>query len=329
MNRSLGIFFLLLTSFSCGKKTENYVLKVPSGWPQPSIPQDKNITSERLLLGRKLFYDPMLSADGKMSCASCHKPKFAFADSTVFSGAHDAEVKRNTPSIFNVAWYPYFFAEGGVPTIELVSAVPIQSKSEMGFNIGEAVRRLSDDEQYVKLFREAYDTLPSTYTLVRALGAFQRSLISGNSRYDRYINGNSSALSSVEKRGRDLFFSDSLHCASCHSGVLFTDFGFYQVGLPSADVGRYRLTGFESDKGKFKTPSLRNVSVTAPYMHDGSLKSLQDVITFYEMGDNGMRDKKIKPFHLSLEDKQALIAFLQTLTDSSALNNPEFLSLEK
>lgn len=331
MNKKWFVFLLGILLFAC-KQKQDYVLKVPEGWPQPHIPADKKLTEERVILGRKLFYDSILSANGGMSCATCHNPRFAFADSISFSGSHDAEFKRNTPTLFNVAWHPHFFVEGGVPNLELVSGVPIQSKTEMGFNLGDAARRLAKDMTYVKLFKDAYDTLPSTYTLVRALGAFQRTLISGNSSYDKFLRGDTSAISTQAKRGLELFKSDSLKCISCHNGFLFSDMDFHNVGLSSTiDPGRYRLTSQPSDLGKFKTPSLRNIAHTAPFMHDGSLKDLQAVVKFYENGGGAdpNKDERIKPFRLSAYDRLALVAFLETLTDSSALNNPDFLPLKK
>lgn len=267
-----------------------------------------------------------------MSCASCHKPALAFADSVAFSGAHIAEFKRNTPSLFNVAWYPYFFSEGGVPSLELVSVAPIQSRDEMDFNLGEAIKRLQADDSYLRLFDEAYDTLPSTYTLVRALGAFQRTLISAGSPYDKFLQGDSLALGPQEKRGMALFFSDSLACHSCHKGFLFTDFGFYALGFSAQDdPGRFRLTTIASDSGKFKTPSLRNLAFTAPYMHDGSIPDLLSVIRFYEAGaeKKGPKSERLKPFRLQANDENALLAFLLSLSDSTVLHQPDFLPLER
>lgn len=291
------------------------------------------MTHERILLGRKLFFDPILSADRTVSCGSCHNPRFAFADSAVFSrGAHGETGTRNTPSLYNVAWYPYFFAEGGVPTLELVSVAPIQTDIEMDFNLAEAVHRLEADEEYVRLFQKAYDTLPSTYTLVRALGAYQRSLVSADAPYDRYTRGDSLKLTAKAKRGMDLFFSDTLGCARCHSGFLFTDFGFHNVGLSSVkDMGRYRLTSVPSDSGRFKTPSLRNVALTAPYMHDGSVADLPAVVDFYAGGGGtgARKDERLKPFYMSAADKQALVAFLQSLTDSVAWNTHNSLPLKE
>ena len=335
-NPSLTSFFALqflcwIALFSCGNNEEPYHLKIPQGWPEPVISADKKLTENRVLLGRKLFYDPILSAHGDMSCGTCHNPYLAFADSVPFSGSHDAELKRNTPTLFNIVWYPHFFMEGGIPTLELVAAVPIQAKDEMGFNLGDAVRRLLNDKEYVELFIKSYDTLPSTYTLVRALSAFQRTLISGDSPYDRLMSGDSSALSLNAKRGMKLFFSERLNCSTCHSGFLFNDFSFHDIGLPNrADVGRFRLTSLNSDSSAFKTPTLRNIAITKPYMHDGSLATLDEVVDFYVKGGENFRHKDglIRPFVITPQEKSDLVSFLQSLTDSAALSNPDYLPLK-
>lgn len=331
MNSRIAIFFLLVFTACTGPKEPDYALPVPlPGLVYPALDGDKQLTDGRVTLGKKLFFDSVLSADGKTSCASCHKPKLAYADSVKTSVAHGAEVRRNTPSVLNVAWYPYFFAEGGVLSLEQASAVPVQSEHEMGLNLGDAVQRLSASSEYVLLFKNSYGQEPSVYTLVRALSAFQRSLVSAGSPFDDYVRGNKNALSGLQKQGMALFYSDSLGCAKCHSGSLFTDFGFYSVGnFSAADLGRYRLTGILSDSGKFKTPSLRNIALTAPYMHDGSLLNLETVLHFYEKGGgNHTKSKLLKPFALSDTDRRALIAFLGGLTDSVFTRNPNFVPLK-
>lgn len=323
-----GVFFFVLFIFACRDSD----LRIPEGWPSPQIADDKAFTEDRIRLGRRLFYDPVLSADSTVSCASCHKPALAFADSVpVSAGVHGTRKGfRNTPSVFNVAWYPYFFAEGGVPDLELLTVAPMQTEAEMGFNIGMAVKRLESNPEYAHLFKKAYDRTPDTYSLTRALGAFQRSLISGNSRYDRFVRGDSASLSLQEKRGMKLFFSERTGCSDCHSGFLFTDFGFYNLGYFSADdEGRFRLTSIPADRGKFKTPSLRNVAVTAPYLHDGSIATLKDMLLFYQNGGGTGegKDHRIRPLHLRDGELDDIFAFLMTLTDSSALTNPNYLPL--
>jgi cytochrome c peroxidase len=324
----LGFLFIVFSVSAC----RDSALRIPEGWPAPEIAEDKALTEERILLGRRLFYDPILSADSSVSCASCHNPALAFADSVpVSAGVHGTQKGfRNTPSLFNVAWHPYFFAEGGVPDLELLTVAPMQTESEMDFNIGLAVKRLEQDPAYVRMFQKAYNRAPDTYSLTRALGAFQRSLISGNSRYDRFLRGDSSVFSAREIRGMKLFFSDRTGCSDCHSGFLFTDFGFYNLGYYSADdAGRFRLTSVPSDRGRFKTPSLRNVAVTAPYMHGGSVATLEDMLLFYNTGggpEDG-KDRRIRSLGLSENELDEIHAFLKTLTDSSALTNPNYLPL--
>jgi len=332
-NQLLFVFSLALWLSTSCKPGNADALIIPKGWPVPNIPDDKAVNEERILLGRKLFYDPILSLNQNVSCASCHKPELAFADSVpVSSGANEKFGNRNTPGLFNVAWYPHFLAEGGVSTLELASIAPIHNESEMDFNIGDAVTRLANDEVYRQLFHVAYDTLPSTYTLVRALGAFQRSLISGNSPYDRYLLGEKTAISESARRGMKLFFSDSLACSSCHSGFLFTDFGFHNLGLPAnEDPGRFLLTSKPADRGRFRTPSLRNAALSAPYMHNGSIRTLNEVIRFYEAGGGESENKseQIRPFRLSDDERADVLAFLNSLTDSSAIHNADYLPLDK
>ncbi len=325
-----AFFIFVLIIWAC-KHVQEYRLAVPEGWSVPEIPADKQLSADRVYLGRKLFFDPILSPDSSMSCASCHKPSLAFADSVpVSAGVHGAMGFRNTPTLFNVAWQPYFFAEGGVPDLEILSAAPIQTQTEMAFNLGEAVRRLESNPEYVRLFQRAYKRNPDTYSLTRALGAFQRSLISGNSRYDRFIRGDSSVLSTEERMGMNLFFSERTGCSDCHSGFLFTDFGFYSLGYYSdGDPGRFRLTSKEADRGRFKTPTLRNIAVTAPYLHDGSLATLDEIVHFYNQGGGPLpgRDSRMEPLGLSDREINQLTAFLRTLTDSFALSNPDYLPL--
>jgi cytochrome c peroxidase len=323
-----GLSFLVIFNSACRDAS----LKIPEGWPEPIIADDKSLTEDRIRLGKRLFYDPVLSADSSVSCASCHNPTRAFADSVPVSAGVHGSLKgfRNTPSLFNVAWYPYFFSEGGAPDLELLAVAPMQTESEMDFNIGEAVRRLERNPHYVRLFHKAYHRAPDTYSLTRALGAFQRSLISGNSRYDQFIRGDSALLSPMEKRGMKLFFSERTGCSDCHSGFLLTDFGFYNLGHYSdSDPGRFRLTSAEEDRGKFKTPTLRNIALTAPYLHDGSIPDLEAMLLFYQNGGGrGQgKDSRIRPLFLSGGELEDILAFLKTLTDSSALSNPDYLPL--
>lgn len=304
------------------------ILSIPMGFPPVSFPDDNPFTDAGYDLGKALFFDPILSADSSISCASCHIPNRAFSDRfTVSTGANNGIGTRNTPSLANVAYHPYFTREGGVPTLEMQVLVPIQEHNEFNFNIVLIAERLQSIPKYVEMSKKAYGRLPDAFCITRSIANFERTLISGNSAFDKYFNqGIETALTDSEKNGMDLFFSDSLACGTCHGGFDFTDYSFQNNGLYEsyADSGRMRLTGLESDRALFKVPSLRNVALTEPYMHDGSLISLYDVIDHYQNGGENHINKspKIIGFELSAEEVSDLIAFLESLNDYDFINNP-------
>lgn len=307
------------------------LLVVPEGFPSVEFPEDNPFTTASYKLGKRLFFDPILSRDSSISCGSCHLPGKAFSDAQALSfGVNDALGTRNTPSLANVAYHPYFTREGGVPTLEMHVLVPIQEHNEFNFNIVLIAERLKRNSEYVAMAKTAYDREPDPYVITRSIANFQRTLLSGNSAFDRYFNqGISSALSEAELRGLDLFFSDDLACGSCHSGFDFTDYDFKNNGLYSdyIDEGRMRLTGSESDRALFKTPSLRNVELTAPYMHDGSLETLEEVVLHYQSGGSEHNNKSelIKGFELSETERDDLIAFLKSLSDMTFVTNQNHL----
>lgn len=323
MNRYsfIWLFFLIALIFFCtSAPQQRFLYQIPPGFPEISIPESNLPDEQRLNLGRKLFFDPILSADSSISCASCHNPRLAFADTVSVSvGTTVALGNRNTPTLVNIGFAPYYLYEGGVKTLEEMVVVPLHSSSEMGLNMRESIRRINQNQTYKEQFLKAYGEQASTYTLTRALAAYQRTLISANSKYDRYINGDKNALNMQEKHGMKLFFSKELACAECHVPPLFTDFGFYNIGIDSlsADKGRYRVTELAEDLGKFKTPTLRNVALTYPYFHHGKIRSLDAVIDVYNRGGNhaSNKDPRIKKLGLTAEDKKDLIEFLKALTD--------------
>lgn len=302
---------------------------IPSHFPEMDWGEGNEPTAQRFELGRKLFYDPVLSLDSTISCASCHKPELAFTDGERFSkGVHGNMGERNTPTIVNIGYHKEFFWDGGSHTLEMMIQGPTESENEMNLLIPEIIARLQQDTEYVKLAREAYDREMDPFVFTRALGNFMRHIVSGNTRYDDYINGNAAALNEQELLGLELFNSDKLACTKCHGGFDFTDYSYRNIGLYKEypDTGRARITGDPQDAGKFKVPTLRNIALTAPYMHDGSMETLEEVIRHYEVaGKPGARNKddEMHPFRLSDEETDALIAFLETLTDSSLLNNTE------
>lgn len=307
-----------------------YELALPPGFLPPAIPEDNALTVGRVALGKRLFFDAQLSVDKTLSCASCHLPERAFTETNPISiGVNNAVGLRNAPSLANVVYQKALFAEGGVPSLELQAIAPLTEAHEMNIDLETLLERLSADGSYVEQFREAYNTDPNTASLVKALASFQRTLISGNSRFDQYhYQGNNYALNASEIRGMDLFFSEEVGCDNCHSGFLFTDQTFQNIGLYDeyADEGRARLTEQPEDIGKFKVPSLRNIEVTAPYMHNGSMATLEEVVAHFNAGGSGHPNKSeyVKSLELTDSEQQDLVHFLMTLTDESFLNNPDY-----
>lgn len=304
-----------------------YSLNIPPGFPMPEIPEDNALTQNRVALGKMLFHDKTLSKDSTVSCASCHLSQNAFTDPRRFSlGTGDSIGVRNAMPLFNVAYHRSFFWDGGVPTLELQVLAPIENPLEMNLPLTEVEPRLRQNPVYVEMFRKAYNREPDLYGLVRAIASFERTLISGNSRYDRYVyRKDDNALSPPEKRGMNIFFGEKAECFHCHTGFNFSDQSFQNNGLYATytDPGRGRITGRTLDEGKFKVPSLRNLSYTGPYMHDGSLNTLEEVLQHYMSGGKNHPNQSplIRPFTLTAQEQQDLIAFLKTLDDTDFIQN--------
>lgn len=305
-------------------------MELPMGFEDFEVPSDNQFTQERWDLGKKLFFDPIMSLDSSISCASCHNPNLAFSDDKALSLGVESRIgTRNSPTLANVGFHPYYTREGGIPTLEMQVLVPIQEHNEFDFNIVLLAERLLNDSAYVEMALHAYNRSPDAFVIARALACFERSLISGYSRYDHYENYNDqNALSSSEVNGLKLFFSDKTNCSKCHGGFNFTNYEFNNNGLYDnyLDSGRFRLTGDDIDFAKFKVPTMRNVELTAPYMHDGSFNNLEEVIEHYNSGgfDNPQKSAIIKPLGLTQSEKNDLLAFLKSLTDNSFVNNPIF-----
>ena len=301
----------------------------PEGFPPVFYPQDNYYTAERWQLGRDLFYDKRLSIDSSISCGTCHIQSQAFADQkTVGIGQNNLSGTRNVPSLYNIGYHPYFMREGGVPTLEMQVLVPIQEVHEFGFNTKLLVDRLTSDSLYNQMSLLAYGRSFDAYVLTRAIANFERTLFSGTSKYDQNKKLNRTLFTKLERDGEELFFSDKTQCSVCHSGINFTNYSFENNGALEnyMDVGRYRLTQLESDKHLFKVPSLRNVAITKPYMHNGTIHDLEDVIQIYNAGgyEHTQKSKLIRPLNLSEYDIKALVAFLETLTDYNEINDVRF-----
>lgn len=325
------IAFVLLTLivFSCKKESSDIIndpdaavltLNVPKGFPYPNIPSDNLPTNYRIRLGKELFNDPILSGDSSISCATCHKENLAFTDGLPKSqGIYGRQAYRNAPSIQNAAYQPYLFWDGGNPTLEQQVLGPINNPNEMDCDANLIVERLNRIPDYVMKFKLAYGQGPSVYTLTRAIANYERTVFTGKSKYDRYLyDGDSTALDSSEKHGMELFFNEEGDCFHCHVDYNFTDYSFQNNGLYLVypDSGRARITLRQSDVGKFKVPSLRNVELTAPYMHDGSIATLEEVVDHYNSGGQAHPNKAnvIRPRNLTAQDKADLVNFLKALT---------------
>jgi len=310
-----ALFILFLGSCS----TDSFVFEgLDATYPEMQFPLDNPANPDAAKLGERLFFDPILSIDSTISCGSCHKPEMGFAtNDAVTPGVDGALGKRNSPSLMNVGFQPYFMREGGVPSLEMQVLVPLGDETEMAHNVVDAVRRLNRNTSYRNEFLGVYGDTASPYLLVRALANFERTLIDFSSAFDSYINGEGSSLSAEAVKGGQLFYGKA-NCVECHSGVLLTDFSFANNGsaiLDSSDYGRELLTNESDDRYVFKTPSLRFVKQTAPYMHDGSVSTLAAVIEQYNSGgvSHSFTDPRIQPLDLSTAERNQLLAFLEAL----------------
>ena len=315
------LFSLVLFAVLTSSNLKLNQIEIPFGFPKIIVPEDNPLSEAKIELGKKLFFEKLLSRDSSISCATCHNPKYAFTDGLEKAkGIKDREVSRNTPTLTNIAYNTSFLRDGVNPSLEAQVIVPIHEKNEFDFHILLVAERLKKKKEYVDLSLAAFGEIPNPKVISNAIASFERTLISGNSRYDQFtFQKDSSALSVNEIRGMHLF--NNHNCVSCHSGFNFTNGEVVNNGLYQQyeDIGKMRVTLDPKDKGAFKVPTLRNVALTAPYMHDGSLKSLEAVVDHYIKGgfDNPNKDNRIKKLSLSENERQDLVAFLKCLSDSS------------
>lgn len=301
----------------------------PSGDPSPPAGLDRFLRRpsieysrpEVILLGRRLFFDPALSRDSTMACASCHRPARAFSDDRPISiGVGDRRGRRNVPTLVNRGWGEAFSWDGRATTLEAQVLRPISEPTELGLPLATAIERVRSNPIYQNDFQDVLGRGAEAGTLALALAAYVRSIQAGGMPFDRLVEGDDRALSESERRGLELFRGRA-RCDRCHSGPLFTDESFHNTGVawrdgPPSDSGRAAITGRPEQVGAFKTPTLREVPRTAPYMHDGSLETLEDVVAFYDEGGhpNPALDPLIRPLDLSADEKSALVSFLRSLT---------------
>lgn len=325
----LAVAFLLwLWACMQPKQPQPYVfdMPLPLGESVPQPPHNR-ATVEGVALGRMLFFDKRLSANKRLSCASCHQPEKSFADTAALAsrGVSGKSLLRHAPALINLAWSENLFWDGGVRNLESLTFAPLRHPDEMGADLPRLIAELQAIPEYQRAFRAAFGTDSVTAALMsRALAQYQRTLIAADSRYDRYRRGELQ-LNSLELEGLAVF---EQHCARCHTPPLFTDGKFHRNGLPlpaaidSAGVllGRQRITLRAEDFGKYKTPTLRNILLTAPYMHDGSLPDMASVLNHYAaLPDSLIGTHRLPDRSFRSANRHALIAFLHTLTDSSLL----------
>jgi len=281
------------------------------------FPLNNAYTKDREFLGKSLFFDPRLSRSRSTSCASCHNPGFSWGDGLP-KGIGDGmkELDRRSPTILNAAWDELLFWDGRAETLEEQALCPVSAKDEMNLSIRELLKRISNIPGYAPLFQRAYPSVPIEIAIARAIATFERTVISSQAPFDKWVAGDETAISPAAKNGFDLF-NGKARCAQCHSGWNFTDNGFHDVGLRGQDRGRGANLALESMQFAFKTPTLRNADLRSPYTHDGSELTLQSVIAFYDRGGDVKRpslDPAIVPLHLTPREMNDLEAFLKMLT---------------
>ena len=285
------------------------------------VPADNPLTPEKVALGQRLFLDPILSADRSISCASCHDPERSFTDDRPKAvGVFGRVGPRRVPKLLNRGYGRSFFWDGRIPTLEEQVLQPVINSLEMDLPLADTVERLRANPGYVSEFHKAFGRQPNERDLARALACYVRTILSGESRYDRYVAGEAEALDEAERLGLGVFRGKG-NCVTCHLGPNLTDERFHNTGIAYKDGrfdddGRFDVSGRERDRGAFKTPTLRNVAETAPYMHDGSMQTLEDVIDDYDNGGtaNPYLDGEIRKLGLTRAENAALVAFLKTLT---------------
>ncbi len=337
MCKSLVISCLLASvivalSFIQKENLREIYSRPPAQWPRPTIdpgvkwkelgmlpasPINADSLKHLIALGKKLFFDPRLSGSGNIACATCHRPELSWTDGKSRSVGHEGQSnKRNSPSIQNVWFYSSLFWDGRSHSLEDQAFAPINSESEMHGDMQTLPENLKKIKGYVPLFDSAFgDAAIDPDRITGAIAAFERSIVSRRSRFDEFLSGNKYALTETELHGLHLFRTKA-RCMNCHNGQLLTDNSFHNNGFAQEDKGRYSVTHKDDDLGKFKTPSLRDVVFTKPYMHDGSMISLAGIIKRYDQVQPGVKDLDalLRPLKLTKQEKSDLLAFLQAIS---------------
>lgn len=310
----------------------DYPYKVPLGLKfAPDVPSDNPITDAKVALGKLLYFDKRISGDGTVSCATCHDPTKGWTDrSPVSTGIKGQRGTRSAPTVLNSAYMDVQFWDGRAPSLEEQAKGPIQNPIEMGSTHEATVKRIASVKGYAPLFKAAFgDDKVDIDRVAKAIASFERTILTGNAPYDRWQAGDKKALSAAAVRGMALFNDPKkADCAVCHSGFNFSDSAFHNLGVgmkaAKPDLGRFDVTKKDKDRGAFKTPTLRNLADTAPYMHDGSVATLKDVVELYNRGGdkNPWLDGQIRPLHLTPGEVDDVVAFLDALNGDKVLIAP-------
>lgn len=325
----------ILLSVSFTKESlRNIYSRSSSTWPEPTIDEDiewkelgilpesplasmKDSLKDVIELGKILFFDTRLSSSGKISCATCHQPELNWTDGKEKSIGHDGTInKRNSPTIQNSWFYKRLFWDGRSTSLEDQAFAPINSESEMHHEMPALIRSLRNSKDYPDLFKKAFGSNGiSPDRMVVAIATFERTIVSNKSRFDKFLEGKKNALSNSELRGLHLFRTKA-RCMNCHNGPLFTDDQFHNIGFSGTDNGYFQITHINEDLGKFKTPSLRDVMKTGPWMHDGKASDMKEIIDMLNTGKNVGNNKIIKPLGLSKKEKRDLLNFLYAISSA-------------
>lgn len=290
---------------------------VPAGLKPLSVPANNPQSALKVELGKQLYFDKRLSRDNSIACASCHDPKKGWSNDERFATGVRGQVGgRSAPSIINAAYYPLQFWDGRADELEGQALGPIQNPIEMDLTLDEVVAKLNKIEGYRQQFQKVFNSDVTSDGIAKAIAAFERTVLSGDAPFDRFKAGDKTALSEAAQRGMQVFFNKA-HCSACHTGPNFSDAAFHNIGVGmesnEPDLGRYAVTKVEGDKGAFKTPTLREIARTAPYMHDGRFATLEEVVEYYDKGGhpNPQLDEEIFPLKFTAQDKSDLVTFLK------------------
>lgn len=311
---TLATLLLCAAAASAG---DSEALSIPKGLAKLSIPDDNPLTTAKVELGKQLYFDPRLSGDNSVSCASCHDPAKGWSNGDRFAtGIRGQKGGRSAPTIINSAYQNFQFWDGRAHLLEGQALGPIQNPIEMDMKLDALCEKLNKIPGYKKQFQAVYGTDVTQEGIAKAIASFERTVLSGDAPYDRFKAGDKAALSAAAQRGMDVFFNKA-RCSACHQGSNFTDGAFHNIGVGMADAtpdpGREAQTKLLGDRGSFKTPTLREIGRTGPYMHDGRLKTLEETVDYYDKGGeaNDQLDEEIAPLKLTKEQKADLVTFLK------------------